>query len=391
LIGDYNSLEGGMAWEDRPVEGSTGYGSSTDLRALYYALSNGSSAEIKKNAAYPFRSESADIVPIAHKKINMNLSSGVKQIETTQTQKASTKGNNLGYYVGSDIKLYIQNKVDYSKFYYPGDSAYSHELPYQNGSIKYNAPSQDIIDYLNEVKTNKDGSSYMNGNYLLRMSGRSQINFQNEDGLYAVENAQVGSWTGNLLVPNRVIWVAPIKAGTMKFVLFNPESKSMGFRLYKLIRSTPKDYSSYFSNGTYDIEFNDTLLSGKAYYFEKEISLDDINAGVEYALSAGDGYNPYIAYMDIGVDGSSLASTGTIASVDFVYEDSNEINGYSKITETNLSGVGFKLEGEATSDFLLFIFRSKDNGVQYATNGSGIVVSTFGNSATRKNSKEDFN
>jgi hypothetical protein len=177
----------------------------------------------------------------------------------------------------------------------------------------------------------------------------------------------------------------------MKFVLFNPESKSMGFRLYKLIRSTPKDYSSYFSNGTYDIEFNDTLLSGKAYYFEKEISLDDINAGVEYALSAGDGYNPYIAYMDIGVDGSSLASTGTIASVDFVYEDSNEINGYSKITETNLSGVGFKLEGEATSEFLLFIFRSKDNGVQYATNGSGIVVSTFGNSATRKNSKEDFN
>ncbi|MCR5786841.1 MAG: hypothetical protein K6G28_04000 [Acholeplasmatales bacterium] len=392
LIGDYNFQEGAIAWEDKPTKAGVGYGSSTDLRQLYISLGSVEGNAIGKNEAYPFRSETGIKISRSSNTIRMNLSAGAKDIETTVTQKASTNGNNLGYFVGSDIKIYAnKSNIDYSKFYYPQDSGHSLELPYNSGGVKHNAPSEDIVKYLTEELTADDGTKYTNGKYLMRMSGSSQIDFINEKGLYAVPNAQVGEWTGNLLVPNRVIWVAPVKTGTMKFVLFNPESKAMGFRLYKLTRSTPKNYSTYFSAGEQVIECNATLLPLKAYYFEQEITQEDIDEGYEYALSAGDGYNPYIAYMDIGVNGSSVSKIGNIANIDWVYEDPTQENGYSQITETNLSGVGFQLEGKATSSYLLYIFRSASNGVLYVTTGNGITTTAFGKSATKKDSISEFN
>jgi hypothetical protein len=320
----------------------------------------------------------------------MELSQGRKPIETVKTQKASTKGNNLGYFVGSDIKLYADKKgINYSKFYYPHDSGSSYELPYSNGNIKYNAPDEEIVKYLTSVQTAENGSTYKNGDYLLRMTGSAQIDIINEKGLYAVPNAQVGSWQGNLLVPNRVIWVAPIKPGTMKFVLYNPESKAMGFRLYKLIRSTPKNYSTYFKDSSNVIECNATLLPGKAYYFEQNISQADVDNGYEYALSAGDGYNPYIAYMDIGVNGDSTSTIANIANVDFVY--TTGVDTYSKVTPTNLSGVGFILEGEvSTAEFILTITRTLANGVQYIYSGSGVTVTAYGKAAKDRSSQGTF-
>lgn len=390
LIGDYDSDDDIIAWQDKPSQNGVGYGSSTDLRELYIDLGGQEGNSISKNEAYPFRVESSTIIEPTSTTIQMELSQGIKPIETVKTQKASTKGNNLGYFVGSDIKLYAKKgNINYSKFYYPHDSGSSYELPYSNGNIKYNAPDEEIVKYLTSVQTAENGSTYKNGDYLMRMTGSAQIDIRNEKGLYAVPNAQVGSWTGNLLVPNRVIWVAPIKPGTMKFVLFNPEKSAMGFRLYKLIRSTPKDYSSYFSDGSYDIEFNNTLLPGKAYYFEKEISLEDVNSGVEYALSAGDGYNPYIAYMDIGVNGDSTSTIANIANVDFVY--TTGVDTYSKVTPTNLSGVGFVLEGEvSTAEFILTITRTLANGVQYIYSGSGVTVTAYGKAAKDRSSQGTF-
>jgi len=392
LIGDYNSENDVIKWEDKPSKTGVGYGSSTDLRQLYINLGSEEGKAIGKNEAYPFRAESSEKIAPSSNTISMNLSAGTKSIETTVTQKASTKGNNLGYFVGSDIKIYANKQnIDYSKFYYPQDSSNSLELPYNSGGIKHNAPSDDIVKYLSDVQTDDDGTTYTNGKYLMRMSGKSQIDFINEKGLYAVVNAQVGNWTGNLLVPNRVIWVAPVKAGTMKFVLFNPESKAMGFRLYKLTRSTPGDYSTYFSAGEQIIECNATLLPLKAYYFEQEISEEDVNAGYEYALSAGDGYNPYIAYMDIGVNNSSVSPIGNISSIDFVYKDLTQANGYSQINETNLSGVGFVFEGSvSTAEFILTITRTYANGVQYIYSGQGISVKAYGKSSTNRSSEGTF-
>ena len=144
-----------------------------------------------------------------------------------------------------------------------------------------------------------------------------------------------------------------------------------------------------YSDGSYDIEFNNTLLPGKAYYFEKEISLEDVNSGVEYALSAGDGYNPYIAYMDIGVNGDSTSTIANIANVDFVY--TTGVDTYSKVTPTNLSGVGFVLEGEVSTDeFILTITRTLANGVQYIYSGSGVTVTAYGKAAKDRSSQGTF-
>jgi hypothetical protein len=391
LIGDYDSDNDIIEWQDKPSQNGVGYGSSTDLRQLYIDLSGKKDHSIGKNEAYPFRVESSTIIERTSDTIQMKLSQGTKLIETVKTQKASTKGNNLGYFVGSDIKLYDANKkgINYSKFYYPHDSGSSYELPYSNGNIKYNAPDEEIVNYLTSVQTAENGSTYKNGDYLLRMTGSAQIDIINEKGLYAVPNAQVGSWQGNLLVPNRVIWVAPIKPGTMKFVLYNPESKAMGFRLYKLIRSTPKNYSTYFKDSSNVIECNATLLPGKAYYFEQNISQADVDNGYEYALSAGDGYKPYIAYMDIGVNGDSTSTIANIANVDFVY--TTGVDTYSKVTPTNLSGVGFILEGEvSTAEFILTITRTLANGIQYIYSGSGVNVTAYGKAAKDRSSQGTF-
>ncbi len=390
LIGDYDSDNDIIEWQDKPSQNGVGYGSSTDLRQLYIDLSGKEDHSIGKKEAYPFRVESSTIIEPTSTTIQMELSQGRKLIETVKTQKASTKGNNLGYFVGSDIKLYAKKgNINYSKFYYPHDSGSSYELPYSNGNIKYNAPDEEIVKYLTSVQTAENGSTYKNGDYLLRMTGSAQIDIINEKGLYAVPNAQVGSWQGNLLVPNRVIWVAPIKPGTMKFVLYNPEPKAMGFRLYKLIRSTPKDYSTYFKDSSNVIECNATLLPGKAYYFEQNISQADVDNGYEYALSAGDGYNPYIAYMDIGVNGDSTSTIANIANVDFVY--TTGVDTYSKVTPTNLSGVGFVLEGEvSTAEFILTITRTLANGVQYIYSGSGVTVTAYGKAAKDRSSQGTF-
>jgi len=386
LVGDYNYDDDKISWEDRPTSGGVGYGTSTDIHELYTNLGGIDGNSIGKLEAYPFRAKNGTKVNPSASQISMNLSSGTKNVYASKTQEAVTTGNNIGYYVGSDIKVYNKpSGVDYSKFYYPGDSAYSQELP-SNG---HNAPSEEIVEYLTKTQTDSEGNTYKNGDYLIRMTGNSQLDTNNEGGLTVVENARVGSWTGNLLVPIRCIWVAPVKAGTFKFVLMNIDNSSMGFRLYKLKRSEPGNYSSYFSQSSYPLEFNNLLLAKKAYYFEVEVTQEDVEAGYEYALSAGDGYHPYLSYIDIGAVGGTTSSVGIISNIDFVYS-TNTTSGYNEINENTLSGVGFKITGTSTSEMLIYIFRSEANGVQYVVSGSGMSVTSFGKSASKKDSTSDF-
>jgi len=391
LVGDYNNEDEKISWEDRPTSGGVGYGTSTDLHQLYENLGGTDGESISKLQAFPFRAKSSTLVSPSASTVSVTLASGTKSVSAVTTQEAVDTGNNLGYYVGSDIKLYNKaSSVDYSAFYYPNNSSESYELPATINGDTYDAPSDDIVEYLTATQTDDDGNTYRNGDYLMRLTGSAQLDIANESGLYVVENAKVGSWEGNLLVPNRCVWVAPVTAGTFKFVLMNVDSSAMGFRLYKLTRSTPGDYSTYFTTSTYPIEFNALLLSGKAYYFEVEVTEDDIDAGYEYALSAGDGYKPYLSYIDIGVNGDTSASTGKISNIDFVYELSTTTSGYSEVSEDTLSGVGYALEGTSTSQFLLYVYRSQANGVQYVVSGSGITVTAFGNSSTKRDSTSDF-
>ena len=275
-----------------------GYGTSTDIKALYESLGGVDGSDIAKGYAYPFKIASTTLVQPASSTINMNLSSGTKAVDACSTYAATS--SNIGYYVGSDIKVYKKdNQADFTNFYYPNGDGTPYTLP----TAEHAAPTSDIISYLSDTKT--DGTtSYRNGDYLIRMTGTSQLDINNESGMVVVPNATVGTWTGNLLVPNRCIWVAPTTPGTFKFVLSNIDTANMGFRLYKLTRSNPGHYDTYFTNLETSIECNKQLQAGKSYYYEINVSQEDIDAGYEYAIATGDGYKPYITYIDIGTNGT---------------------------------------------------------------------------------------
>lgn len=287
------------------THGDSDYGTSTDIKALASVSNN----EIGKLEAYPFKWESTTKVtkgtsdnPEKSSVTYYSSNSGnVNYVATTL--QASTKGNNIGYFVGSDLKVY-QKEVSYDTFYYPSNSTTSETLPCEINGTTYNAPSEDIKNYLSN-----------SGGYLLRMTAQSTITkSDNNNGptsansYYLIENAQVGSWTGTALVPSRAIWLAPIKAGTFKFVLYNADTKNnMSFSIKRLTRSTKGDYSTYFTN--YETtQTYDNLLPGKAYYFEYNVSTTDIDAGYEYAIVCDDTTTaPYFAYLDLG-DSATLSS-----------------------------------------------------------------------------------
>lgn len=304
----------------KPESGDVGYGAPTDLKELYEALGNKDGAAVEKQMALPFKVDNSKLIVPSSGTMNVELSSGVKPVSTATTQVATS--SNIGYYIGADIKGYCKpKKVDYSKFYYPNNSSESFELPYTDYSGKvYPAPDSDVTDYLSKT-----------GSYLMRMTGKTQVDVINESGLVVIPEGQVGSYKGPVLLPQRCVWVAPIMPGKLRFVFMNVESSAIGVRIVKLTRSVPGKYGTRFA-GEREIIYNCNalMLSGKAYYIEMEVTQADINAGYEFAVAAGDGYNPYIAYIDIGANGGNvnlgeIDTQKNVSAVDFIY-DGVEIN-----------------------------------------------------------------
>lgn len=321
------------------------YGTSTDIKALGVLSSN----NINSNVAYPFKWESDRIVK---KSGNKNVTyygtnkGNVSYITTTVA--ASTKGNNIGYFIGSDLKIYSDKATDYTKFYYPdkASDSESHELPYTSGTITYEAPDSDIINYLNE-----------NGSYLLRMSSQSNITKTPGNGnsptgknsYNLIENAQVGKWSGTALVPSRAIWLVPVKVGSLKFVIYNPESTDAAFSIKRLTRTDAGDYSTSFSNYENMVTYSN-IKTGKAYYFEYEITQADINNGYEYAIVCeSTNTAPYFAYIDLG-DSASVASEypnlSTIESnYDTYYNSGNALSNFANtILAKDMIKVDYKSE-----------------------------------------------
>ena len=251
-----------------------GYNSSTDLKKLYDKLNaqketiSGDTPYVPSNYALPISSESEDFIPQTGK-TNVSLSTGTKQVSNATTQKANT--NNIGYYVGDELKSYKETSISYDKFYYPNTSDQSIDLDSQNQNT-YPSPSKEIRDYLKKKIVVSD----INGNYLLRIASSQQyINGcpTNEGNLTYVKNGRVGNYSGDILLPKRTIWVAPVKVGVFKFVIVNPESTKTSFSVHRLIRSTAKNYSSYFTEAKSILTFNELLFPGKAYYFEIPMSI----------------------------------------------------------------------------------------------------------------------
>ena len=285
-----------------------GYGTSTDLKALYDKLNSsattisGGTPYVPKSYALPIRNASSNFVtPTTDKTTTLVGNSLNKEVVNATTQSASA--TNIGYYVGAELKMYKDTSTNYSKYYFPSNSSNSIDLDNQNGT-NHASPSTSIREYLNNPITS-GSTTYRNGDYLMRIaSSQQELNaVTNEGNLVYVQNGRVGSYTGPLLLPIRTVWVAPTEPGTMKFVIVNSESAATSFAIQKLTRSTPKNYSSYFTSSTQAFYYNGTLLAGKAYYFEYTITQADIDAGYEYAISGGDSKKPYVAYIDMGASG----------------------------------------------------------------------------------------
>jgi len=282
-----------------------GYGTSTDLKELYDKLNSSATTitdgvpYVPKNYALPIRNSSSDFIAPANAKTNTTVSNGlVKDVDNATTQAA--KNTNIGYYIGDELKMYVDSSTNYNKFYFPKDSGSSTDLDNQT-TTTYPAPSTDVRNYLTKTQT-AGNTTYRNGDYLMRIAASKQeiTGYFNEGNLVYIPNGRVGDYTGGILVPRRTIWVAPRAAGTMKFVIVNSENQPTSFAIYRLTRSTPKNYSTYISKSEEIFYYNATLLANKAYYFEVNVSLEDVNAGYEYCICGGDSKKPYVAYVDMG-------------------------------------------------------------------------------------------
>ena len=375
LIGDYN--EDNFTWEGKGGTSSdTGYGTSTDIKALHTSLiknglNDGDTGKIKSKYAIPFRSENNTLIQGSGNTITVTTSgSKTQKIDPSDyyTYKASTKGNNLGYYVG-EVKTY-EMSLDYNV------SDFGIQSGYTNTNLK--TPPDDVLSYLKS-----------NGTHLIRLNnGYSNDNLRTSTFSY-VQNGQIGDWTGNLLLPSNGIWVAPKENGTFKFVFYNAsysKSGSVGILFTELQRVTTGDYSSAFVADT--LQCTGIPYSCKYGYFEKTAT-----AGKEYYIAF---YNtssydaPYIAYMDIGAENGSGEVTEVVPTIDFVYYKTNTTEIFKIDDEgyTN-SKVTFALTSGVTS---VCFWRVNDNGTisMYYYTASTTLITKEGNGSATLGKEEDY-
>ncbi len=387
LIGSYNKDK--YKWDGDSESGDIGYGTSTDIKALHLSLinnglSDATTGQIKSKVVLPFKYENATLIEGSVTQVNVPIyvNSGIyttKSLTPSSTYKASTKGNNLGYYIG-EVKTY-EKSLDYNS------EDFGVQQGYNNVYLK--TPPDDVLSYL---KTN--------GTHLIRLNnGYSSDNISQSTFSY-VKNGQVGDYTGDLLLPSNGIWVAPKENGKFKFVFYNDsysKNGSVGILFLDLTRETSGDYSSPFI-------YNSLVGSGISYkckygYFEK-----DAYVGHEYYITF---YNtssydaPYIAYMDIGINGSSTPSDDrlSLANFDFVTKvgDSlTKIKTYDEVSSSYVANKGYSssnvtfIIGDTTSDTIVAFRRLVDEsiGVYYYDSSSSILTPSSTGTKTSTN-KED--
>ena len=272
--------------EDWDPSGGTGYGSSINLKSLYETYG---STGIIDGKAFPMKSVSTTEINPTSDSISISNGSGSISLKTAITQEAQS--DNIGYYIGSGHKFYSKprSNFDMENFYQAGSTSDT------SGDTKLDmtADLQAILDYFDTISTTDLYSIRFNENFDLNNN-------------IVVENGIVGDYSGNIVLPKRCLWVAPRAAGKLKFVVSNNTEKSTGnFRLLKLKRSTPKDYSTYWNSMSYVelLNTNGTPIKAKRlYYYEFEISQEDVNAGCELVLVKGN-EGCFLHYIDMGTDG----------------------------------------------------------------------------------------
>ncbi len=394
LIGSYNKEK--YSWDGDTESGDTGYGTSTDIKALHESLidnelAGGDGGKIPKRYALPFRFENTTLTGGGNTSesvatyVNMSGTVTKKNLYPAQTYKASTKGNNIGYYSG-ELRTYKMD-LDYNKDDFGLQSGSSYNV--QNAYLK--TPPDDVLNYLKE-----------NGTHLIRFtSGHDYDDIRYYDSNFNyIKNAQVGTWTGNLLIPSDGIWVAPKTDGKFRFVFYNADypTNKVGITFLELKRTKSSDYSGDYSSPFYCTSSG----SGRDYdckygYFEYEASKD-----CEYFISF---YNnnsssdaPYIAYMDIGDNGTDSDTRTSLTNFDFVTKENDALTKIKKYDSSSgtyvenksysKSNVTFKI-GNTEKETLLAFRRlvESSGGVLYYQSSEILSSSSTGTKSSAKDEK----
>ncbi len=420
LIGSYNNVK--YSYSQGGSGGSgTDYGTSTDIRNMYEKLKvydsymSGTTVAIPKANAIPFNFDSSSSIVAGSGKKTVSSSGNSINASYASTLPVASSGTNIGYYSGGEIKVY-EDYFDSSKVNFDNMKTAG------NSQISVDKDTEHIDKIKTFLKTEVASSSSRLGDTAMVLSGTyfgdgsSTTNFPSSNDHYlVVKDAKVGTWSGDLFIPARGIWVAPTKPGRFEFVGIN--TKSTGFltnasiSIVRLKRSTPKDYSTGFSNTTYmqgtnfDNDMCGCTIYGGAnayvpYYYGVDVTQDDIDNGYEFFITkyASDMLaNPYIVYIDIGTSGSEGSTTKPdLGDFDFVTKDSSgsltKIKNYDADTNSYVandsyvaSEVTFKIE-QTTADTIL-AFRRLSDAVYYYE--SPAVLSPSSTGTKTSSSKED--
>ena len=405
LIGSYNKEK--YKWDEDPDSGGdVGYGTSTDIRALYDEMTKLSLVEkdtgvISSGTALPFKCSDDESLSGGEgsKTINTYGSSRNLTISYSKSISVADGATNIGYYSGPEIKTYKDYfakskasdayKIDYDKITVASVTAGTSSITTIDENIK-----KYLTTDIDELTRKGDSALVLSGTCYLDTSVLGV-----KGGYNLIKDAKVGDYSGDLLIPIRSIWVAPVKPGKFQMVIVNKNGQTARLAVWKVQRMTPGDYSTGFVNAYYDNTLSGVEIPAYSdgayipYYYGIEVTQEDIDNGYEFVITKYiAGANVYITYIDIGANGGdSTDERSSLTNFDFVTKENNsltKIKNYDSSTKTYIandsyskSNVTFKI-GETTDNTTIAFRRLVDTsvGVLYYQSSSILTPSTSGTS-----------
>ncbi len=400
LIGDYNKEK--YSWDDDPDGGDVGYGTSTDIRALYDEMSrlnlmDKTTGVISSGTALPFKCSDDSALSGGEGSKTITTYGRSLTINYSKSISVADGATNIGYYSGPEIKTY-------KDYFAKTKASDDYEVDYENIKVADLSSIKTVDESIKNYLTTDIDELTRKGDSALVLSGTNFLDTSSlgvKGGYNLIKNAKVGDYEGELLIPYRSIWVAPIQPGKFQMVIVNKDTQSARLAVWKVQRNTPKDYSTGFVNTYYDSTVVGVVIpsySGSGaytpYYYGVEVTQDDIDNGYEFVITKYlNGSNVYITYIDVGANGGSDEDDRTILTgFDFVEKDSND--SIIKITDDSYtkSKVSFKISNTtvgvaSTSAYSYYFRRTGETTVLYyftPTSGGGLSFTVLGTSANAK-------
>lgn len=400
LIGDYNKEK--YSWDDDPDGGDVGYGTSTDIRALYDEMSrlnlmDKTTGVISSGTALPFKCSDDSALSGGEGSKTITTYGRSLTINYSKSISVADGATNIGYYSGPEIKTY-------KDYFAKTKASDDYEVDYENIKVADLSSIKTVDESIKNYLTTDIDELTRKGDSALVLSGTNFLDTSSlgvKGGYNLIKNAKVGDYEGELLIPYRSIWVAPIQPGKFQMVIVNKDTQSARLAVWKVQRNTPKDYSTGFVNTYYDSTVVGVVIpsySGSGaytpYYYGVEVTQDDIDNGYEFVITKYlNGSNVYITYIDVGANGGSDEDDRTILTgFDFVEKDSND--SIIKITDDSYtkSKVSFKISNTtvgvaSTSAYSYYFRRTGETTVLYyftPISGGGLSFTVLGTSANAK-------